>query len=161
MAEGLEGFAAELSDVSLELTRIGDLADGVGRSLTRALSGAVLDGKSLKDVLGDVARAFADVALKAALKPLGQLAGGLIEGLFTATNPVLGGVTPFGDGGLAAPAFMPRAGGGTAVAAPAAAGGAVNVNFNVSATDARSFVGAEAEVSAMLLRAVRRGTRAS
>jgi hypothetical protein len=31
----------------------------------------------------------------------------------------------------------------------------------VTARDARSFVAAEAEVSAMLLRAVRRGTRAS
>jgi hypothetical protein len=160
VAEGLEGFAAELGDVSLELTRIGDLADGVGRSLTRALSGAVLDGKSLKDVLGDVARAFADIALKAALKPLGQLANGLIEGLFTATNPVMGAMSPFSDGGFAAPTFMPRAGRATRAAAPVA-GGAVNVNFSVNATDARSFVGAEAEVSAMLLRAVKRGTRAS
>jgi hypothetical protein len=38
---------------------------------------------------------------------------------------------------------------------------AVNVTFNVTAADARSFLGAEAEVSAMLLRAVKRGTRAS
>jgi hypothetical protein len=161
VAEGLEGFAAELSDVSLELTRIGDLADGVGRSLTRALSGAVLDGKSLKDVLSEVSRAFAEIALKAALKPLGQLAGGLVEGLFTATNPVLGGVTPFGGGGFAAPAFLGRAAQARTAGPVAAAPGAVNVHFNVSATDARSFVGAEAEVSAMLLRAVRRGTRAS
>ncbi len=40
-------------------------------------------------------------------------------------------------------------------------GGAVTVNFNVTAADARSFAASEAEVSAMLLRAVRRGTRAS
>ena len=95
MAEGLEGFTAELSDVSLELTRIGDLADGVGRSLTRALAGAVVDGKSLKGVLGEVASAFADIALKAALKPVGQLASGLVEGLFTATNPVVSGSSMF------------------------------------------------------------------
>jgi hypothetical protein len=37
----------------------------------------------------------------------------------------------------------------------------VNVTFNVAATDARSFATSEAEVSAMLLRAVKRGTRAS
>jgi hypothetical protein len=37
----------------------------------------------------------------------------------------------------------------------------VQVTFNVTASDARSFVGAEAEVSAMLLRAVRRGSRGS
>jgi len=37
----------------------------------------------------------------------------------------------------------------------------VTVNFNVTAPDAKSFTASEAEVSAMLLRAVRRGTRAS
>jgi hypothetical protein len=35
----------------------------------------------------------------------------------------------------------------------------VNVTFNVTATDARSFAASEAELSAMLLRAVKRGTR--
>ena len=157
-----DGFAAELSDVSLELTRIGDLADGVGRSLTRALKGAVLDGKSLKGVLGEVASAFAEIALKAALKPVGLLAGGLVEGLFTATNPVLGGASMFSGGGFAAPRFLGSGGAAAGGVAPAvAAAGAVNVNFSVTASDARSFVGAEAEVSAMLLRAVRRGTRGS
>ena len=33
--------------------------------------------------------------------------------------------------------------------------GAVTVNFNVTASDARSFAASEAELSAMLLRAVR------
>ena len=68
-------------------------------------------GKSLKGVLGEVARAFADIALKAALKPVGQLVGGLVEGLFTATNPALGGVTPFAKGGvIAAPIVSAAAG---------------------------------------------------
>jgi hypothetical protein len=157
----LEGFSAELSDVSLELTRIGDLADGVGRSLTRALKGAVIDGKSLRSVLGEVASAFADIALKAALKPVGMLASGLVEGLFTATNPALSGTSMFSGKGFAAPSFLGSAGAAGNAAPAAAVPGAVNVNFNVTASDARSFVGAEAEVSAMLLRAVRRGTRGS
>ena len=42
-----------------------------------------------------------------------------------------------------------------------AGGGGVNVTFNVTASDARSFLASEAELSAMLLRAVKRGTRAS
>lgn len=161
MAEELEGFSAELSDVSLELTRIGDLADGVGRSLTRALRGAVVDGKSLRSVLGDVASAFADIALKAALKPVGMLASGLVEGLFAGTNPVLSGSSMFSGNGFAAPGFLGSAGTAGRAAPAAVSPGAVNVNFNVTASDARSFVGAEAEVSAMLLRAVRRGTRGS
>lgn len=183
MADDLfpDSFRSDLGDVALELDRIGDLADGVGRSLSRAFSGAILDGKSLKSVLGEVSRAFADIALKAAFKPLGELVSGAVEGLFTATNPALSGVTPFAKGGvLASPAYFPlRNGFGLAgEAGPEAilpltrgsdgrlgvAGGggqSINVSFNVTASDARSFVASEAEVSAMLLRAVKRGARAS
>ena len=176
-----DSFRSDLSDVALELDRIGDLADGVGRSLSRAFSGAILDGKSLKSVLGEVARSFADIALKAAFKPLGNLVSGAVEGLFTATNPALSGVTPFAKGGvLASPAYFPMQGGlglageaGAEAILPLARGSdgrlgvasgggqAINVSFHVTASDARSFVASEAEVSAMLLRAVRRGTRAS
>lgn len=183
MADDLfpDSFRSDLSDVAVELDRIGDLADGVGRSLSRAFSGAILDGKSLKSVLGDVARSFADIALKAAFKPLGNLVSGAVEGLFTATNPALSSVIPFAKGGvLASPAYFPLQGGmglageaGAEAILPLARGSdgrlgvasnggqAINVSFNVTASDARSFVASEAEVSAMLLRAVRRGGRAS
>lgn len=177
MADRFEDFRSELGDVSVELDRIGALADGVARSLSRAFRGAVLDGRSLNQVLGQVARSFADIALKAAFKPLGTLVGGLVEQVFTATNPA---VKPFAKGGvIAAPSYFPlgRSVGLAGEAGPeailplargsdgrlgvAGGGGAVHVTFNVTATDARSFVASEAEVSAMLLRAVRRGTRAS
>jgi phage-related minor tail protein len=175
-----DGFSHELGDVSVELDRIGHLADGVGRSLTSALRGAVTDGKSLKSVLADIAQSFADIALKAALRPIGTLVSGAIESLFTATDPALTGVRPFASGGvLASPAYFPMGQGlglagesGPEAILPlsrgndgrlgvAGGGGGVNVTFNVTATDARSFMQSEAEVSAMLLRAVRRGTRGS
>ncbi|MEP7240421.1 MAG: phage tail tape measure protein [Devosia sp.] len=179
MADRLsDDLSGELGDVSAELKRVGDLADGVGRSLTNAFRGAILDGKSLKSVLGDVARAFADIALKAALKPLSSLISGAVEGLFTATDPALR-VTPFARGGvLNAPTYFPGAN-GLALAGEAgpeaivplsrgsdgrlgiAGGHSVTVNFNVTASDAHSFAASEAELSAMLLRAVKRGTRAS
>jgi phage-related minor tail protein len=178
MADPFGESVEALGDVSLELERIGDLADGVGRSLSRAFRGAVLDGKSLKSVLGEVARSFADIALKAAFQPIGNLVSGAIESLFQLTNSA---VTPFAKGGvLASPAYFPL-GRGLGLAGEAGAeailplargsdgrlgvagggGGAVNVTFNVTASDARSFAASEAEVSAMLLRAVRRGTRGS
>lgn len=175
MAEMFEG----LSDVSVELERIGDLADGVGKALSRAFRGAVLDGKSLNGVLGEVARSFADIALKAALQPVGALVSSAVEGLFTATNPALA-VKPFAKGGvLAAPtyfglgqglglageagaeAILPLARGSDGRLGVAGGGGAVNLTFNVTASDARSFAASEAEISAMLLRAVKRGTRGS
>jgi phage-related minor tail protein len=172
-----QDFAGDLGSVADELDRIGSLADGVARSLSNAFRDAITDGRSLNGVLGDIARSFADIALKAALKPVGNLISGAVEGLFTATNPA---VTPFAKGGVvAAPSYFPL-GPGLGVAGEAGAeaimplrrgsdgrlgvvssGQGVNVTFNVTASDARSFVAAEAEVSAMLLRAVKRGTRGS
>jgi Phage-related minor tail protein len=175
-----DGFRDELGGVSAELERIGELADGVARSVGTAFRGALTEGRSFRSVLSDIARAFADIALKAAIRPLGNLVGGLVENLFAATNPALGGVTPFAKGGvIAAPSYFPLGAGlglageaGPEAIMPlrrgpdgrlgvAGGGGTVQVTFNVTATDARSFAASEAEVSAMLLRAVRRGTRGS
>ncbi|WP_338722965.1 phage tail tape measure protein [Devosia sp. XK-2] len=171
-------FRDELSDVNDELGRISDLAQGVASAVSRAFRGAVTDGKSFRSVLSDIANAFADIALKAAFKPLGTLVGGLVENLFTATNPT---VAPFAKGGvIAAPSYFPL-GQGLGLAGEAGpeaimplqrgpdgrlgvtggGGGVVNVTFNVTASDARSFAASEAEVSAMLLRAVRRGSRST
>ncbi|MBE0581830.1 phage tail tape measure protein [Devosia sp.] len=182
MADDLfpDSFRDELDSVSAELGRIGNLADNVARSISAAFRGALLEGKSLKSILGDIARSFADIALKAAIKPLGDMVGGLIGNLFAGTNPALGNVTPFAKGGvIATPSYFPLAGGlglageaGPEAVMPlargpdgrlgvAGGGGAVNVTFNVTASDARSFAASEAELSAMLLRAVKRGTRGS
>lgn len=175
-----DSFNRELGDVSLELERIGDLADGVARSISTAFRGALVDGKSFKSLLGDIARSFADIALKAAIKPLGDLVGGLVGNLFAGSNPALGTVTPFAKGGvIATPSYFPLGQGlgvmgeaGAEAVMPlsrgadgrlgvAGGGGAVNVTFNVTASDARSFAASEAEISAMLLRAVKRGSRSS
>lgn len=182
MADNLfgSGLGDELGSVSLELERIGDLADGVARSISSAFRGALSDGKSFRSLLGDIARSFADIALKAAIRPLGDLVGGLVGNLFAGTNPALGGVTPFAKGGvIAAPSYFPLGQGlgvmgeaGAEAVMPlqrgadgrlgvAGGSGGINVTFNVTASDARSFAASEAELSAMLLRTVRRGSRAS
>jgi len=173
-------FSLELNDVSLELKRINDLSKGVANSLTKAFKGAIVDGKSLRSLLGDIAKSFADIALKAALKPVGTLVQNLVNGIFTATNPNLM-PTPFAKGGVVGtPTYFPlNSGFGVAGEAGAEAilplargsdgrlgvassgGGAINISMNVQASDARSFLGAEAEMSAMLLRAVQRGNRGS
>ncbi|WP_116652865.1 phage tail tape measure protein [Pelagibacterium sediminicola] len=174
-----EAFDRELSDIPVELERIRDLGQSVGATLTRSLRGAMMEGRSLRGLLSEIGRAFADIALKAALKPLGTLVSGSIESLFASLNPALGGVKPFAKGGvIGSPTYFPMPGqwGLAGEAGPeavmplqrgadgrlgVAGGGAVTVNFNVTASDARSFLAAEAEVNAMLLRAVRRGGRGS
>jgi phage-related minor tail protein len=168
---------ADLSGLSGELERVGRLAESVGRSLTRALTGAMRDGKALETVLAGLAANLADLVLAEALKPVGALAANALSGAMAGGLPI----KAFAKGGvLNAPAYFPMAGGlGLAgergaeaimplargpdgrlgLAAPAA--GAVQVTFNVTTPDARSFAASEAELSALLLRAVRRGTRAS
>src|SRR3954465_15951815 len=99
-----DSLSRQLGDVNVELKRVGDLADGVGRSLSSAFRGAIVDGKSLKGVLADVSSAFADIALRAALKPVGTLISGVVENLFAAADPAL----KFADGGVVnAPTYFP------------------------------------------------------
>lgn len=176
-----DSFSGELNNVSDELMRIDKLADGVSKTLTSAFRGAILDGKSLRMLLGDIGNSFADIALKAALKPVGTLAAGLVEQLFKATNPALGGITPFAKGGIVrAPSYFPL-GLGLGVAGEAgpeailplargpdgrlgvasSANAPISISMNIQTSNAQSFLGAEAEISAMLLKAVRRGSRAS
>ena len=174
----LDELRAEFDDTEVELKRLEGLADSFGKSLSNGLRKAVTDGKSFRAVLGDIATSFSNIALKAAFKPLELATAGLIESLFAATDIA---VKPFAKGGvLASPNYFPLSGGlglageaGPEAVLPltrgadgrlgVASGGAapISISVNVTASDARSFVGAEAEMSAMLLRAVRRGTRAS
>jgi phage-related minor tail protein len=181
MADPFDSELASLSGVSAELERISKLSDGVGTALAKALRGAVAEGGSLKSVLAEVSESLAQLALKAAFAPLGDLVSSALNGLYQATNPAVGGVTAFAKGGvLASPTYFPL-GQGFGLAGEAGAeavmpltrgadgrlgvatggGGAVNVTFNVTAQDARSFARSEAELSAMLLRAVKRGRRGS
>jgi len=177
-----EELEREIGDLEVELNRIEDLAGSVGATVASTLRRAVLDGRSLNNLLADVSRRFADIALKAALKPLDQAISGAISTLFTAFSPNLGPVTAFAKGGVInRPTYFPLGLGGTGLAGEAGpeailplsrgpdgrlgvatSGGApINIQMTINAADAGSFVKAEAEVSALLLRAVRRGARAS
>lgn len=165
------------------------LADGFGRAMTTAFKRSVIDGKRLEDVLKSLALSLSGKALNAALAPiergLSGLFSGLLGGLFGklgfARGGVLGpGVTPFAQGGVvASPSYFPMRGrvGLMGEAGPEAilplargpdgrlgvraggGGSGVNVTFNVSTPDAGSFRRAEAELTAMLARAVARGQR--
>jgi phage-related minor tail protein len=173
------GLTDELGGVSSQLGEIDALANRVSRSLTSAFRSAASDGKSLNGVLAEIAESFSQIALTAALQPVGNLIAGFVSNLFTATNPALGSVKAFAKGGvIAAPTYFPL-GGGSGLAGEAgpeavmplvrgpdgslgvAGGGGVTVNFNVTTPNPKSFTQSQAEVTAMLLRAVKRGTRAN
>lgn len=148
-----------------------------GAALTTALRGATVDGRGLEDVLKGLALRISDIGLSVGLKPLEGFIGSALSGLGGSFTPFAkGGVvaapTYFatgtgGGGGLGlmgeagAEAILPlqRGPDGVLGVAAGAGGGATNIVFNVSATDAASFTRSQGQVAAMLTRAVGRGRR--
>jgi phage-related minor tail protein len=188
MPSDLENIAAQSEPLRAQLTDLQGLADGFGRALTNAFRRSVVDGKRLEDVLKSLALGLSSRALSQALAPIGQgignllasVLGGLVGRGFAKGGVIGTRATPFAAGGvIATPSFFPMQNGlGLAgEAGPEAilpltrgadgrlgvraqgGGSAINVTFNVTTPDAASFRRAEAEVSAMLARAVARGQR--
>ena len=172
---------ADTSGFDRALDSLAQASERFGSILTGALNSAAVSGKSLEDVLRQIATRLASMALDAGLKPLQQLAGSLFQNLLGGILPFAkGGIVPMAAGGVVAqPTFFP-AGGRLGVMGEAGAeaivplargpdgrlgvrsaggGGAVNVVFNVTATDAASFQKSEGQITAMLARATMRGAR--
>jgi lambda family phage tail tape measure protein len=179
-------FDANTAPLEAKLAALASQANGFSRSITSAFKQAVTDGKDFGSVLSDLALKFAGLALDKAVQPLSNLAGGLIDNLFSAFGLAKGGVVaggqvkPFANGGVVnAPTLFPLANGlglmgeaGAEAVMPLARGsdgtlgvrgGAqaapVVVNFAITTADAASFQKSEAQVTAMLARAVGRGRR--
>lgn len=179
------GNAKALSEVMDDLER---RSQRFGEALTSALSAATTGGKGLESVLQGLASRISGIALSAGLKPLENLVSqgvsNLIGGagsLFAfADGGVPGRITPFADGGVvSSPTYFPmngdfglmgeagseailplRRGADGALGVAASGGGsAMNITFNVTATDAASFRKSEGQIAAMLARSAGRGQR--
>lgn len=186
MAEGDLDPDFDPQPLQAALRDLQGLADGFGRAMTTAFRRSVLDGKRLEDVLRGLALSLSSRALNAALAPIGDGIGSLFGSLFGRVTPFAAGgamaatgLRRFAEGGIVGgPTAFPMRGGiglmgeaGAEAILPLArgpdgrlgvrggGGRAVNVTFNVQARDAESFRRAEAEVTAMLARAVARGQR--
>jgi len=173
-----EPFRHSLRDLERETSRF-------STAISRAFKDAVIGGRNFEDVLKRLALRLAGIALDRALAPISTGIGGAIASLFRAFGLADGGVVAdggisrFAGGGVVnAPTLFPLARGvglmgeaGPEAVLPLARGSdgklgvrseataPVVVNFNVTATDATSFVKSEAQVTAMLARAVGRGRR--
>ena len=168
---------ADTSGVGKALEELQGLADQFGQRMTAAFAGAIMEGKSFEGVLRSLAMNLATNSLNKGLQPLQNLVGNLFSQAFGGTagsvkafanGGVVNGATlfPLGGGaglmGEAGPeAIMPlrRGSDGRLGVASGATGNAFNVTFNVQAHDAASFRKSEAQVTAMLSRAVTKGTR--
>jgi phage-related minor tail protein len=177
------GFETALKSLETQASRFGS-------TLTGALRGAVVSGKSLEDTLRGIGQSLATNALNAGLGPLQALLNGFAARAFGG----LGSILPFAQGGvvganamfagggvLAAPSYFALSGGRTGLAGEAGpeailplqrgpdgtlgvasgeGGGPLTVNVTINTPDAASFRKSEAQVSAALARAVARGRRA-
>ena len=182
--EALAG-AEELSKVLDDLEA---RSRSFGTALTSALKGAVLDGDSLIEVLQNIAYRFSSISLDVGLKPLETSVASLVSGASNMFSGALGfshggvpgRVQAFASGGVVSqPTYFPMPGGaglmgeagseaimplkrgadGRLGVAAGEGGQAVQIVFNVQATDAQSFRKSEGQINAMLTRAVARGRR--
>lgn len=182
-----ERVEASLSRASAEFERS---AERFSATVVTGLKAAVLEGKRLDQVLATAAKSLSASVLKASLKPLGEallgnlgsLGTSLLTSTATAGVKTAGNLLPFAEGGvIGTPATFPLAGGRTGLAGEAGpeavlplargpdgrlgveAGGGrpVQMTVNITTPDAESFRRSEAQVTAMLARAVGRGRRGS
>jgi phage-related minor tail protein len=171
-------LGADIAPLRAALKEATSLSGRFASDLTRAFEDAALKGKSLSEVLRQLAFSLSSHALESALAPLTKALGG---GLSQLVSGGLQSVLPFASGGvIASPMTFPLDGrriGLAGEAGPEAilplargrdgrlgvraegGGGAVNVTFNVTAQDAQSFRRSEGQIAAMLNRVVGRGAR--
>ncbi|MFD2237049.1 phage tail tape measure protein [Aureimonas populi] len=178
---------ADISAFERSLSDLTNRANAFGSAMTGALKAAALGGKGFDDVLRQLAQRLSFIALDAALKPLGNFAGGLAGQLLSGLGgggqgAQATGVVPFAKGGVVrSPTFFPAgrqmglmgeagaeailplkrgADGTLGVAAPGGGrGGGPSIVFNVTSPDAASFRRSEVQIQAMLARAAARGQR--
>ena len=170
---------ADTKQFRAELGNAQRMARDFGRSLTGALAGAALDGGKLSDALRAIALDLSRIALNAALRPLKDTIGATISSLLSGAFGAA--VTPFAKGGVVgSPALFPLGGGrlglagetGAEAILPLSRGAdgrlgvrmqearpAVHVTFHVTTPDAAGFRRSEAQIAAMLGRALARGQR--
>lgn len=158
------------------LTRLSREAASFSSAINGAFKAAATSGRAFEDVLKDLALRIASIAFDAATRPIASAIGGALGGLASglaggatkmARGGVIGGPTLFpmargmGLAGEAGPeAILPLARGSDGRLGVAGGGaGSVVVHVNVTTADADSFRKSEAQVTAMLARAVGRGRR--
>jgi phage-related minor tail protein len=177
------GIDADTSAFRREVNEATALANGFGRAMTRAFEGAIVRGRDFSDVMRGLALRLSSLAVNAALRPVEQGFGALLQNLFTAGAPAAGApmnILPFAKGGvIATPSYFP-AGASLGLAGERGAeailplsrgadgrlgvlaGGEARplaVTVNISTPDAASFRRSEAYVAGQIARAVARGER--
>ncbi len=167
---------ANTDQLKQDLREATAITERFGQKLSGAFIDATVKGKDLGSVLRSLALSLSRMALNQALKPVNQAFGQIFSSF--ANNAI----KPFAKGGvLNTPAIFPIQGGiglageaGPEAILPLSRGSDgrlgvgvseslktpnINVTFNINTNDAESFRQSESQITAMLNRAVSRGTR--
>lgn len=75
---------------------VNSLSSGLGSGLRKAFEGLVFDGEKASDVLKSVGLSLSTTFFNAAMRPVQNALGGLISSGF---QSLVGGISPFADGG--------------------------------------------------------------
>jgi phage-related minor tail protein len=175
-----EALNLRVNELRGEMEGLSRLADSFGHKLVTGLTSAVIHGRKLSEVMRGLALSLANQALSSALRPLGNLVGGLLGNLFpSAAGNVFqqGRIVPFASGGIVnAPMLFPLRGGtglmgeaGPEAIMPLArgsdgklgvrGGGGARVTVNITTPDIESFRQSRSQIAAQMSRALSRGAR--
>ena len=169
MTDTLDAINLQTDQLRATLVDLGRLADSFGNAIVRSFANAIIHGRKFSDVLKGLALSLANMALSAALRPLGNLLGGLFSGR----------VTPFAQGGIVnSPTLFPMRDGsglmgeaGPEAIVPLArgrdgrlgvrmsGGGSVHVTVKIATPNVQSFQQSQSQVAALMARAIARGQR--
>jgi phage-related minor tail protein len=178
---------ADTTALQHQLADCARLGARFGSTLSNSFVDLAVRGRGLGDVLRSLTFSLSQIAVRAAFKPLTDTIGSSLAGLFGGAVPFAnGGVVPgpmpipFARGGvISTPMTFPLGGNRLGIAGEqgpeaimplargpdgrlgvrADAAGATHITFNITTPDSESFRRSEAQLSAMLARAVGSGQR--
>jgi lambda family phage tail tape measure protein len=181
--------SADTSALRTELQRTSLIGRQFSRSMVSAFEGIAVQGRSLGDVVRSLGLSLSRMVLGAAFKPLDQAMSRFFGSLFSAGTGLgfaKGGVLhhgtpiPFAKGGvIASPVSFPLSGGRTGLAGErgpeaimpltrtadgrlgvaAASAGSQSITINISTPDVEGFARSEAQIAALVTRALGRAER--
>jgi phage-related minor tail protein len=191
MAETVDDWhinvTADTSALRQELQRTSAVGRQFSSAMISAFNGIAIQGRSLGDVLRNLALSLSRMVLSAAFKPLDRAFGNILGNLFAggfgfARGGVLqrGTPIPFAKGGvIASPVAFPLSGGHTGLAGErgpeaimpltrtpdgrlgvaASGGGGPNITINIATPDVEGFARSQTQIAALASRALGRANR--
>ena len=179
-------IAASGDQLKRSLNDMSSLGDQFSNRLINAFEQVAVKGKSLESTFKSLGQSLAQLALKAAMKPLESAVGGifnqLLGGLGGALMPGAGAglPVPFAQGGvISSPLNFPLSDGRAAIAGEQGAeailpltrgtdgqlgvrsggGGGATITFNISTPDVAGFQRSQTQIAALLQRGLAVGQR--